>query len=168
MGGCARCLHTRPASPRCLHNGEFNDDRKSIGGVGAAETKAQVPGLNRQTSDYLTPAPARHGTSCLLVLGVRVLTYARCLACNDCVRGLPFQTKLALSQFPIKTCHVLPTNKPCFVRHFVWGGRYFVYGQNYSFPANSSIKERVSRCEITHGVSHIGEVWGAMFQINIL
>ena len=107
-------------------------ERKNRGG-GAAENKALIPGLDRHTSDYLMSARARHRTSCLLVPGVGVLTYARCLACKDCVQGLPFQTKLALSQFPIQTCHILSTNKPCFVRYFVCGGRYFVYGQNYPF-----------------------------------
>ena len=98
---------------------------------GAPEKKAQLPGLNRQTNDYLTSARAHDRTSCLLVPSVGVLTHARCLACKDCVRGIPFQTKLALSQFPVTTYHIISTNKPCSVRYFVSGGRYFVNGQNH-------------------------------------
>ena len=72
---------------------------------GTAEKKAQIPGLDGQTSDYLTSARARHRTSCLLVLDVGMLTYTRCLSRKDCVQALPSpKTKLALSQFPIQTC----------------------------------------------------------------
>ena len=53
------------------------------------EKKAQIPGLDGQTSDYLTSARARHRTSCLLVPDVGMLTYTRCLSRKDCVQALP-------------------------------------------------------------------------------
>ena len=41
---------------------------------------------------------------------------------QECVRGFSLQTELIISQFPIPTCHILSTNKPCFVRYCVCGG----------------------------------------------
>ena len=129
--------------------------------------KAQPPGFNRQTSDNLTSARAGHETSYLLVPGVGVLTYARRLACKDCVPGLPFQTKLALSQFPIQTCHILSTNKPCFVRYFVCGGRYFVYGQNYPISiSDGKLPHFDQRREITLRYSSVSPSDASARRIN--
>ena len=105
---------------------------------GAAEKNAQLPGLNRQTSDYLTSARARHRTSCLLVPGVGMLTYARCLACKDCVRGLCSKPNLFYPSSRYRhAIFSLPMNPVLSVTSFAEAvtlstdNRYFVYGQNY-------------------------------------
>ena len=96
-----------------------------------AEKKAQIAGLGGQTSDYLTSTRARYRTSCLLVHGVGMLTYARCLARKNAFEAFPSESNsfYPRSRYRYAT-FFLPINPALSVTASA-GGRYFVYGPNY-------------------------------------
>ena len=95
------------------------------------EKKAQIPGLDGPTSNYLTSTRARYRTSCLLVPGVGMLTYARCLACKNACEVSHSKPNLFYPSSRYRhATFSLPINPALSVTASA-GGRYFVYGQNY-------------------------------------
>ena len=77
-------------------------------------TNQQLPHVYPCSLQDLVLARARRGDADL-----------RSMPClQECVRGFSLQTELILSQFPIPTCRILSTDKPCFVRNCVCGGPF--------------------------------------------
>ena len=113
-------------------------ERKKLWRGGTAEKKAQIPGLDGPTSNYLTSTRARYRTSCLLVPGVGMLTYARRLACKNACEASPSKPNLFYPSSRYRhATFSLPINPALSVTASA-GGRYFVYGQNYPLLATIS------------------------------